>query len=66
MVSRFGLGLLSTVGDMHKRQRRTISPVFSSSHMRDLTPMAYSIAKEVSMLAFFMHTYRRTNSCVIT
>ncbi|KAJ6602709.1 cytochrome P450 [Mycena vulgaris] len=43
----FGLGLLSTVGDMHKRQRRTISPVFSSSHMRDLTPMAYSIAKDL-------------------
>ncbi|KAJ7479855.1 cytochrome P450 [Mycena latifolia] len=43
----FGLGLLSTVGDMHKRQRRTISPVFSASHMRDLTPMAYSIAREL-------------------
>ncbi|KAF8212671.1 cytochrome P450 [Mycena galopus ATCC 62051] len=43
----FGLGLLSTVGDMHKRQRRTISPVFSTSHMRDLTPLAYSIAKDL-------------------
>ncbi|KAJ7852383.1 cytochrome P450 [Mycena olivaceomarginata] len=45
--TRFGLGLLSTVGDMHKRQRRTISPVFSSSHMRDLTPLGYSIAREL-------------------
>ncbi|KAJ7451486.1 cytochrome P450 [Mycena galericulata] len=43
----FGLGLLSTVGDMHKRQRRTISPVFSASHMRDLTPMVYSIARDL-------------------
>ncbi|KZV96970.1 cytochrome P450 [Exidia glandulosa HHB12029] len=43
----FGEGLLSTRGKVHTRQRRTIFPVFGVQSLRNLTPLAYGITKEV-------------------
>ena len=42
-----GPGLLSTAGTRHKRQRKMLNPVFSASHMRNLTPMFHEIAGKV-------------------
>jgi len=30
----FGLGLLATLGDYHRKQRKMLNPVFSINHMR--------------------------------
>ncbi|KLO13021.1 cytochrome P450 [Schizopora paradoxa] len=35
----FGIGLLSTRGDHHKKQRKMLNPVFSLAHMRRLIPI---------------------------
>ncbi|KAI4520759.1 cytochrome P450 [Schizophyllum commune Loenen D] len=35
----FGKGLLTTLGDHHKRQRRLMNPVFSTAHMRNMIPI---------------------------
>ncbi|PAV20282.1 cytochrome P450 [Pyrrhoderma noxium] len=40
----FGPGLLSTLGERHRRQRKMLNPVFSIKHMRDLIPVFYPIA----------------------
>lgn len=40
----FGDGLLSTMGDHHKKQRKMLNPVFSTVHMRKLTPTFFGIA----------------------
>lgn len=34
-----GPGLLSTYGAQHKKQRKMLDPVFSTGHMRNLTPL---------------------------
>ncbi|KAI0698621.1 cytochrome P450 [Cytidiella melzeri] len=39
----FGPGLLSTLGDSHRRQRKMLNPVFSIAHMRNMTPLFYSV-----------------------
>ncbi|KAJ6612407.1 cytochrome P450 [Mycena sp. CBHHK59/15] len=44
----FGPGLVSTIGDIHKRQRRLIQPIFSPSNLRDLVPVFYSVAERLS------------------
>ncbi|THH09099.1 hypothetical protein EW145_g2244 [Phellinidium pouzarii] len=43
----FGSGLLSTLGDHHRRQRKMLNPVFSLKHMRDLIPIFYPIAHQL-------------------
>ncbi|PCH42156.1 cytochrome P450 [Wolfiporia cocos MD-104 SS10] len=40
----FGPGLVSTLGDQHRKQRRMLNPVFSVNNMRHMTPTFYSIA----------------------
>ncbi|TFK25119.1 cytochrome P450 [Coprinopsis marcescibilis] len=35
----FGKGLLSTIGDQHRMQRKILSPVFSAAHLRDMVPL---------------------------
>ncbi|KAJ6577991.1 cytochrome P450 [Mycena capillaripes] len=48
----FGSGLLSTTGEHHKKQRRVLNPVFSSSHMRDVSPVIYEVVhKLVAVMA---------------
>ncbi|KAI5118021.1 hypothetical protein M0805_003458 [Coniferiporia weirii] len=43
----FGMGLLSTLGDHHRKQRKMLNPVFSLRHMRELVPIFYPIAYEL-------------------
>lgn len=42
-----GPGLLSTLGDHHKKQRKMMNPVFSIAHMRNMMPMFDRIAKKL-------------------
>jgi len=44
----FGEGLIATVGDQHKKQRKMLNPVFSTKHLRGMTPTFFTIAKQVS------------------
>ncbi|KAI0336162.1 cytochrome P450 [Cubamyces sp. BRFM 1775] len=38
-----GPGLLGTLGEQHRRQRKMLNPVFSTKHLRDMTPLFYEI-----------------------
>ncbi|KAH9899158.1 cytochrome P450 [Cubamyces lactineus] len=39
----FGPGLLATLGDHHRKQRKMLNPVFSINHMRHMTPIFYDV-----------------------
>lgn len=41
----FGDGLLSTLGERHRKQRKMLNPVFSISHMRDMVPAFLVVTK---------------------
>ncbi|TDL20046.1 cytochrome P450, partial [Rickenella mellea] len=43
----FGQGVLSTIGEQHKRQRKMMNPVFSMRHMKDLLPIFYPISLQL-------------------
>ncbi|KAF9529570.1 cytochrome P450 [Crepidotus variabilis] len=43
----FGAGLLSTLGDQHKKQRRILNPVFSSARMREMVPIFNDVAEKL-------------------
>ncbi|EPQ55977.1 cytochrome P450 [Gloeophyllum trabeum ATCC 11539] len=43
----FGPGLLSVKGDRHRKQRKILNPVFSTSHLRNMVPTFYGIAKQL-------------------
>ncbi|KAF7768274.1 hypothetical protein Agabi119p4_7517 [Agaricus bisporus var. burnettii] len=43
----FGEGLMSTAGKQHKKQRRMLNPVFSTGHMREMTPIVYGVAQRL-------------------
>ncbi|KAI0333104.1 cytochrome P450 [Cubamyces sp. BRFM 1775] len=34
-----GPGLINTLGDQHRRQRKMLNPVFSAKHLREMTPI---------------------------
>lgn len=36
-------------GDLHRRQRKMLNPVFSIKHMRYMTPLFYRVAENVCM-----------------
>ncbi|KIJ11452.1 hypothetical protein PAXINDRAFT_177345 [Paxillus involutus ATCC 200175] len=40
----FGMGLLSTLGDHHRKQRKMLNPVFSINHLRQMIPIFREIA----------------------
>ncbi|KZT24217.1 cytochrome P450 [Neolentinus lepideus HHB14362 ss-1] len=44
----FGDGLISTLGEQHKKQRKMLNPVFSLANMRDLLPIIQPIADKLS------------------
>ncbi|KAK1219541.1 hypothetical protein PQX77_017729 [Marasmius sp. AFHP31] len=46
----FGPGLVATTGDVHKRQRKLVTPVFSVTHLKALTPVFYEIAEKARVL----------------
>ncbi|KZT70367.1 cytochrome P450 [Daedalea quercina L-15889] len=39
----FGPGLLSTLGEQHRKQRKMLNPVFSTNHMKAMLPTFYDI-----------------------
>ncbi|TFK22383.1 cytochrome P450 [Coprinopsis marcescibilis] len=43
----FGAGLLSTLGDHHRRQRKMLNPVFSIAHMKGMVPLFYSVTSKL-------------------
>ncbi|KAG5719279.1 Cytochrome P450 4F12 [Termitomyces sp. T112] len=44
----FGPGLVATIGDHHKKQRKIVNPVFSVTQLRQLTPIIYEVADKLS------------------
>jgi cytochrome P450 len=46
----FGLGLISTLGEQHKKQRKMLNPVFSLANMRDLLPIIQPIADRLCII----------------
>ncbi|KAF9267007.1 cytochrome P450 [Marasmius fiardii PR-910] len=44
----FGPGLVATTGDIHKRQRKLVTPVFSVTNLKALTPLFYDIAERLN------------------
>ncbi|KAG6827437.1 hypothetical protein H0H92_011792 [Tricholoma furcatifolium] len=43
----FGPGLVSTIGDHHKKQRKIVTPIFSVAQLRQLTPIIYDVADKL-------------------
>ncbi|KAJ8521037.1 hypothetical protein ONZ45_g2214 [Pleurotus djamor] len=43
----FGPGLLSTLGDVHRKQRKMLNPVFSIGHMRQMVPTFYGVVNKL-------------------
>ncbi|KAJ4480000.1 cytochrome P450 [Lentinula aciculospora] len=43
----FGQGLLSTIGEHHRKQRKMLNPVFSIAHMRSMVPIFHDIADQL-------------------
>ncbi|PPQ83855.1 hypothetical protein CVT25_000911 [Psilocybe cyanescens] len=44
----FGPGLVATIGEQHKRQRRVVNPIFAIPHLKKLTPVFYEIAEKLA------------------
>ncbi|KAI0656926.1 cytochrome P450 [Cubamyces menziesii] len=42
-----GAGLLSVLGDAHRKQRKMLMPVFSAKHLRELTPVFYEVTERL-------------------
>ena len=42
-----GPGLLSVRGETHRKQRKLLTPVFSTKHLRNMTPIFYSVGHNV-------------------
>lgn len=47
-IRRWGSWLMECAGELHRRQREMLNPVFSIYHMRHLTPIFYEVAHRVS------------------
>ncbi|KAH9927308.1 cytochrome P450 monooxygenase [Fomitopsis serialis] len=46
-LALFGPGLLSTLGEQHRKQRKMLNPVFSINHMRTITPIFYDTTRRL-------------------
>ncbi|EJF60519.1 cytochrome P450 [Dichomitus squalens LYAD-421 SS1] len=44
---RFGPGLLATLGDAHRKQRKMLNPVFSPNHMRRIIPIFDKVGRKL-------------------
>ncbi|OCH86572.1 cytochrome P450 [Obba rivulosa] len=42
-----GPGLLATLGDHHRKQRKLLNPVFSINHMRHMVPIFYEVTHKL-------------------
>ncbi|KAI0828708.1 cytochrome P450 [Trametes gibbosa] len=49
MYYLFGMGLLATIGDHHRKQRKILNPAFSINHMRQMTPLFYGVVHKLRM-----------------
>lgn len=47
-----GPGLLAVHGDVHRKQRRMLTPAFSTTHLRNVTPAFYTVARNVRLRWF--------------
>ncbi|KAF8071756.1 cytochrome P450 [Lyophyllum atratum] len=43
----FGDGLLATLGEQHRKQRKMLAPAFSIAHMRNMIPIFYDVAHKL-------------------
>ncbi|KAG2017966.1 cytochrome P450 [Coprinopsis cinerea AmutBmut pab1-1] len=43
----FGNGLLATIGDHHKKQRKLVNPAFSTGHLRNMVPIFIGVANRL-------------------
>ncbi|KAJ7475738.1 cytochrome P450 [Mycena latifolia] len=43
----FGEGLLSSLGDQHRKQRKILNPVFSTAHLRQMVPIFLGVGKKL-------------------
>jgi len=43
-----GAGLLSTLGENHRKQRKMLNPLFSIPHMRQMIPIFYEVTHKLS------------------
>ncbi|PCH40528.1 cytochrome P450 [Wolfiporia cocos MD-104 SS10] len=43
----FGRGLLATLGEQHRKQRKMLNPVFSVNHMRRMIPIFYDVVHKL-------------------
>ncbi|KAF5360940.1 hypothetical protein D9756_005071 [Leucocoprinus leucothites] len=43
----FGDGLISVLGEQHRKQRKMLTPVFSTTHMRAMTPIFYEVTRRL-------------------
>ncbi|KAG2345549.1 cytochrome P450 [Suillus weaverae] len=46
----FGAGLISTLGEQHRRQRKMLNPVFSISNMRELLPIIQPVSHQLKSI----------------
>jgi cytochrome P450 len=46
----FGDGLIATIGEQHRKQRKLLNPVFSISNMRELLPTLQPIAHKLTSI----------------
>ncbi|GJE85445.1 cytochrome P450 [Phanerochaete sordida] len=44
----FGEGLIGTLGEQHRKQRKMLNPVFSVSNLREILPIIHPIATEMA------------------
>ncbi|THU90950.1 cytochrome P450 [Dendrothele bispora CBS 962.96] len=43
----FGDGLLSVAGHRHRKQKKSLGPVFSTAHMREMLPLFYEVVDKL-------------------
>ncbi|GLB40230.1 putative cytochrome P450 family protein [Lyophyllum shimeji] len=43
----FGEGLLATLGEQHRKQRKMLAPAFSIAHLRNMTPIFFDVAHKL-------------------
>ncbi|KAJ7753349.1 cytochrome P450 [Mycena maculata] len=48
----FGDGLVATIGEQHRKQRKMLNPVFSWKYLRGMSPTFFTIGKELEQ---FLH-----------
>ena len=53
-----GPGLMSSVGERHRRQRKTLNPVFSARNLKEMLPVFYGVIYKVCFSTLFLFSSR--------